>query len=120
MAFTPPYLNHRLLGGNIALVTPTDNPIQGGQKFVNGPRGVQNWEFRQSHRYYCDPLFPPSEAIASGGAAFSAPEQHRNLMQGMSQTTVRDCQTGAPVAADDELVRIVNGRASGINHNCTL
>jgi len=31
---------------------------------------------------------------------------------------VRDCQTGTPVAADDELVRIVNGRASGINYNC--
>jgi len=39
-------------------------------------------------------------------------------MQGMSQTTVRDCQTGAPVAADIELVRIVNGRATGIFYNC--
>jgi len=87
---------------------------------LKGPRGLQNWEFRQSHRYHCDPLFPPSAAIASGGAAFSALEQHLNVIQGMGQTTVRDCQTGAPVAADIELVRIVNGRATGINYNCTL
>jgi len=97
---------------------PTDTPIQGGQKFLNGPRGLQNWEFHQLHRYYWDPLFEPSEVIASGAAAFSAPEQHLNIIQGMGQTMVRDCQTGAPVAADDELVRILNGRASGINYNC--
>jgi hypothetical protein len=97
---------------------PTDTPILGGQKFLNGPRGVQNWEFRQLHRYYFDPLFPPSEAIAWGEALVSAPEQHRNIMQGMGQTTVRDCQTGQAVAADDELIRILNGRAIGINYNC--
>ena len=87
---------------------------------MKGPRGLQNWEFRQSHRYHCDPLVPPSAAIAWDGAAFSAPEQHLNVIQGMGQTTVRDCQTGAPLAADDELIRILNGRATGINYNCTL
>ena len=85
---------------------------------MKGPRGVQNWEFCQSHRYHFDPLFPPSEAIAWGGAAFSGPEQHLNIIQGMSQTTVRDCQTGAPVTADDELVRILKSRATGILYNC--
>ena len=108
--------------GDIVVLPGTDNPtdttIQGGQKFLNGPRGRQNWEFRQSHRYYFDPIFPPSEAIAWGGAAFSAPEQHLNVIQGMSQTMVSDCQTGAPVAADDELIRILNGRATGIFYNC--
>jgi len=97
---------------------PTDTPIQGGQKFLDGPRGIQNWEFHQLHRYYWDPIIPPSELIALGGAAFSAPEQHLNVIQGMSQTTVRDCKTGTPVAADIELIRILNGRASGINYNC--
>ena len=108
--------------GDIVILPGTDNPtdtsIQGGQKFLKGPRGLQNWEFRQSHGYYWDPIFPPSEAIAWGGAAFSAPEQHLNVIQGMSQTVVSDCQTGAPVAADDELIRILNGRATGIFYNC--
>ena len=97
---------------------PTDTPILGGQKFLNGPRGLQNWEFRQLHRYYWDPVFPPSEAIAWVGATVTAPEQHRNIMQGMGQTTVSDCRTGQAIAADDELIRILNGRAIGIPYNC--
>jgi hypothetical protein len=97
---------------------PTDTSDQGGQKFLIGSRGIQNWEFRQFHRFYFDPLFPPSEAGAWSAAIFSAPEQHLNVVTAMSQTTVRDCQTGLPVAADIELVRILNGRANGVPYNC--
>ena len=85
---------------------------------MGGPRGIQNWEFHQLHRYYWDPLFPPSEVIAWGGAAFLAPEQHLNIIHCMSQTMVSDCRTGQAIAADDELIRILNGRAIGIPYNC--
>jgi hypothetical protein len=97
---------------------PTDTSAEGGQKFLNGPRGAQNWEFVQLHRYTWDPLSPPSEAIALGQAMFDAPEQHLNVRFALGQTLVNDCQTNASISAEDELVLLLNGRANGAPYNC--
>ncbi|TFC02745.1 hypothetical protein [Cryobacterium sp. MDB2-33-2] len=115
------YGDNTSLGDDVVLRgtdEPTDTSAEGGQKFLNGPRGAQNWEFVQLHRYTWDPVFPPSEAIALGQAMFNAPEQHLNVRFAMGQTLVKDCQTNASISADDELVLLLNGRANGTPYNC--
>jgi hypothetical protein len=47
-----------------------------------------------------------------------APEQHINVIGQMGQTQVSDCHSHNAINAHDELVRILNGRASGSPYNC--
>jgi hypothetical protein len=98
--------------------SPTDLSLQGGQKFLNGSAGSQNWEFPQVHLYYWDPVFPVSELTAYYQAFLDAPEQHINILTDMGQTRVNDCSNNSSISADDEMVLLLNGRASGHQYTC--
>jgi hypothetical protein len=72
----------------------------------------------ERHRYYWDPLNPVSELTAYYQAFLAAPEQHVNVIGDMGQTQVTDCSNNSSISADDEMVLLLNGRASGHQYTC--
>ena len=107
--------------GDVVLLPGTDVPTQdtllGGERFLPKGYTARSWQWNELNRINWNPLTDPLQFKALS-AIVSAPQQHSNITHEQSKVTVKDCQTGAAVAVDEELARVVIGRVKGATYSC--
>jgi hypothetical protein len=107
--------------GDVVLLPGTDVPTQdtllGGERFLPKGYTANSWQWNELNRVRWNPLTDPFQLIALAKIV-AAPQQHSNVPNAQSKIAVKDCQTGASVAVDEELARVIVARVKGTTYNC--
>jgi hypothetical protein len=97
--------------------SPQAVPPGGGARFLNGPRGVQNWEWSMPGTVYWDPNSDPS-MTGVDTQLVGQPQYHGSFGRNIASIQIPDCQTGSSVSVRDELTLIVIGRETNNPYQC--
>ena len=107
--------------GDVALSTGTDDPFdtppKGGTRFLRGALDDQNWQWSMPVPIVWDPA-SDQHMLGAFTVALILPEMHGNFLTRMQEIEVPDCATGESIGVDQALLRVINGRLTGVPYEC--